>query len=45
MLHVKKIIIFLNLNSCFLRAVELLQSKSSAEELAFALGSYGRALW
>lgn len=26
------------------RAVELLQSTSSAEELAFALGSYGRAL-
>lgn len=29
----------------FSRAVELLQSMSSKEELAFALGSYGRALW
>lgn len=27
------------------RAVDLLQSMSSTEELAFALGSYGRALW
>lgn len=26
------------------RAVELLQSTSSKEELAFALGNYGRAL-
>lgn len=34
-----------NLNSFFLRAVVLLQSMSSTEELAFALGSYGRALW
>lgn len=30
---------------CSHRAVELLQSMSSTEELAFALGSYGRALW
>lgn len=29
----------------FSRAVELLQSMFSKEELAFALGSYGRALW
>ena len=27
------------------RAVELLQSLSSDEKLAFALGNYGRALW
>lgn len=31
--------------SLFPRAVELLQPNSSKEELTFALGNYGRALW
>lgn len=33
------------LSNSLLRAVELLQSMSLSEELAFTLGSYARALW
>lgn len=45
MVDICPIVHFSSLCLSFLRAVELLRSMSSEEELAFALGSYGRALW